>query len=111
VIKQLERTGVPSDILVSPEAPDLLRISKRSRESENRTEFSFLLRIESIAGMESWWPVEYRSAKEVVSCEKTMNGKVMVNMVRQQSLIELAETWAKSLEAQHVARTVGNALL
>ena len=111
VIKHLEGRASNTDVLVNSEGPQFLRVGKRTKQSDNQTEFSFLVRVEKSGQQETWWPIEYRSASEVVSCETTVNTKVMVNMARQESLIELAETWAKTLEAQQIAKSVGNALL
>ncbi|RYZ72844.1 MAG: hypothetical protein EOP09_02635 [Proteobacteria bacterium] len=111
IIKQLQSRTMPTDLALVQVERDLIRIEKRTKESESRTEFAFLLRITNVGSSESWWPIEYRSATEVVSCESVINGKVMVNLVKQDGLVELAETWAKTLEAQQVTSTVGNALL
>lgn len=111
IITQLQLRGLPSGLIVQQKSADQLWVEKRSTGSENRTEFSFFMRVERTSGRETWWPVEYRSAAEVISCETFVNGKVMVNLVKQDALIELAETWAKTLQAQQTAKAVGNALL
>lgn len=110
-IMQLQSRTIPGDLVVTQIAPDRLRIEKRTTGSENRTEFAFILRVEGVGFHEQWWPIEYKSATEVISCESVVNGRVLVNLVKQRSLIELAETWARTIEAQQTARSVGSALM
>ncbi len=111
VIKQLEKSGLPSGIFISHETSGALRVGKRFKESGSETDFSFLFRIFSFEGNDVWWPIEYRSSKDLIFCENEFNGKILVNLVKQQSLIEMSDTWAKSLEAQGVAKSFNNALL
>lgn len=112
VIQQLEARGSLRSIAINTVEESLIEIEKRTNGSESRTEFSFLIRIETQNNHETWWPVQYRSASgELISCETTVNGKTMVNLSKQDSLVDLAETWAKTLEAQDITSRVGNALL
>jgi len=112
VIQQLEARGALRSIAIRPMDKSLIEIEKRTNGSDSRTEFSFLIRIETQNNHETWWPVQYRSASgELISCETTVNGKTMVNLSKQDSLVDLAETWAKTLEAQEITSRVNNALL
>jgi hypothetical protein len=112
VIQQLEAHGALRSIVISKLDESLIEIEKRSSGSEVRTDFAFLIRLEKQNGREAWWPVQYRSSSgELISCETTVNGKTMVNLAKQDSLVDLAETWAKTLEAQVVTAKVGSALL
>jgi len=110
IIKQLQTRTMPSDLFVSQPEQNLVRIEKRTKASDSRTEFAFLLRTERRDKSETWWPVEYSTPTEVVSCETVINGRVLVNLVKQESLIELAETWARTLEAQQITKSMVTAL-
>lgn len=112
VIQRLETHMELRSIVIKRIEPSLIEIEKRTSGSESQTEFSFLIRIERQNSRETWWPVIYRSASgELISCETKVNGKTMVNLSKQDGLVELAETWAKTLEAQEVTSKVDNALL
>jgi hypothetical protein len=111
-IKRLQALSTSPLLLVTQFGSDLIRIEKRSGESGNRTEFSFTIRVEGPLGHETWWPIEYSGTNgEIIKAETQVNGRTLVNLSCQNDLIEVAETWARTLEAQHVTQTVGNALL
>ncbi|MBS1963095.1 MAG: hypothetical protein JST04_12845 [Bdellovibrionales bacterium] len=111
IIKALQANGVTKNIVLRGPTDNILWIEKRTRESESRTEFAFQIRIERVAGKDIWWPISYNSVSgEAISCETVANGRTLTNFVKQDVLIELAESWAKTLEAELVAKTVGNAL-
>ena len=112
VIKQLLRKQMPSELTVTKSGSSLLKIEKHLSGSESRTDFSFLVRIENHNDCEIWWPIEYNSASgEHLQAEVDVKGRKLVNLQKQQALLEVAETWAKSLESQIVAKKIGNALL
>lgn len=110
-IKRLEGTNKIPTFRIVPQGKDLLRIEKLSQSSADEYEFAFLVRIDRSNGNESWWPIEYRSLEgEILACERNLNGKTLVNVSKQNQLIDLAETWASSLEAQSVVRSVDGLL-
>lgn len=112
IIQQLNTRGGLHTVVINTINDSLIEIEKRTSGSDLQPEFTFVVRVERRNDRETWWPIQYRSSSdELISCETTFNGKAMVNLVKQQSLIDLAETWARTLEAQHVAKSVGNALL
>ena len=111
VIKSLQEQGAFDGVIISKPSDDLVWIEKQTNESDPRTEFGFQFRIESRKNKEFWWPVNYKaSSGEAISCETVINGKTLVNFAKQDVLLELAESWAKTLEAELVAKTVDNAL-
>lgn len=111
IIKTLQSKGALQGLIVSNQNDSIIWIEKRTCESDSRTEFAFQFRVEKLNNKEVWWPINYKSANgEAISCETNLNGKTLVNFVKQDALIELAESWAKTLEAELVARTVDNAL-
>lgn len=111
IIKGLQDRGALKGIALRGPTDNVLWIEKRTGESESRTEFTFQIRIDRVAGKDVWWPISYNSASgEAVSCETISNGKTLTNFVKQDALIELAESWAKTLEAELVAKTVDNVL-
>ncbi len=111
IIKGLQDRGALGGIALRGSTDNVFWIEKRTGESEIRTEFSFQIRIDRVAGKESWWPISYSSASgETISCETISNGKLLTNFVKQDALIDLAESWAKSLEAELVTKTVDNVL-
>lgn len=111
IIKGLQDRGAMKGIALRGPTDSVLWIEKRTGESENRTEFSFQIRIDRVAGKDTWWPISYSSASgETISCETVSNGKTLTNFVKQDTLIELAESWAKTLEAELVTKTVDNVL-
>ncbi len=110
-IQRIQQTGDTRTVQITLQTSDLLRVEKRTIGPEIRIEFSFLVRIEHTCGRELWWPIEYSSISgETIACEKLINGKTMVNLARQDQLIDIAETWAKTLEAQKITKEVSNAL-
>lgn len=111
IIKSLQDRGAMKGIAIRGPAENVLWIEKRTGESESRTEFTLQIRIDRVAGKDTWWPISYSSASgEAISCETVSNGKTLTNFVKQDALIDLAESWAKTLEAELVAKTVENAL-
>ena len=112
IIKRLQKQTIPSFLSIIADGPSLLQIEKRTGESGFRTEFGFTIRIETVAGREVWWPIQYIGSNgEIIKSETELNGRTLVNLQRQNELVTLAETWARTLDAQHVASAVGNALL
>lgn len=114
MVKRLEgeRESLPNGVIVSRQAENLLRISSPNKHGDQRSEFSFLIRVTKTGPKEIWWPVEYVGPDQtVLRCETTINGRRQVNIHKQASLVELANTWAGTLEAQSVAKSVNNALL
>ena len=111
IIKVLQAKGSLKFIACGDESESVVWIEKRTSESDNRTEFKFRFRKEAHGLKETWWPISYNNIHgETISCETQLNGKVLTNLLKQDSLIELAESWAKSLEAELVVNTVENAL-
>ncbi|MGK5085902.1 hypothetical protein WDW37_21650 [Bdellovibrionota bacterium FG-1] len=112
IIKQLLARGLPSGLMVSHLGPALVRIEKYTDGSEKQTEFAFTIRVEKSEGAECWWPIEYLGSNgEQIRSEVCVNGRTLTNLQKQTALVELADTWARTLEAQLVTQTVGNALL
>ena len=109
VIRKLQNKGLPPDLSIYIDGSGLVKIEKRSASSS--VEFSFLFRTEKMKAFEIWWPINYNSSQEDISCENIINGKTFVNLSKQTKLIELTNTWAKSLEAQFIVKTVNRALL
>ena len=99
-------------ISLKMESDDTVRVTKQSLATTDGFEFSMLVRIKAVGSKTEWLPIEFigRDGEEI-KCETVINGKTLVNMTKQEALYELAETWAKSLEAQNVVNTVENALL
>jgi len=111
IIKTLQSKGALTGLIVSSPDDSMVWVERRTSESESRAEFSFQFRVEKLNNKEVWWPVNYKGANgESISCETVHNGKTLVNFVKQDALIELAESWAKTLEAELVAKTVDNVL-
>lgn len=112
IIKHLQKTNLPRELVITSMPSDLLKIEKRTHGSEFRTEFSFVVRIERSKKTSTWWPIQYSSASgDDITSETHVNGRTLVNLQKQAALVDLAETWARTLEAQVVTKTVGNALL
>lgn len=112
VIQRLRNRAELYSIAIVPVGDSLIEVQKRTNRSENRTEFAFLIRVQNINGRETWWPIQYRGADgQTISCETMFNGKTLVNVTKQDSLIELSETWAKTLEAQDIAAKIDTALM
>jgi hypothetical protein len=112
IIQRLRDRAELYSIAVMPVSDSLIEVQKLTGRSENLTEFAFLIRVQTVNGRETWWPIQYRGADgHTISCETTVNGKTLVNMAKQDSLVELAETWAKTLEAQDVAAKIDTALM
>lgn len=111
IIKALQAKRALKCIDLVEESSSFFCIKKRNDRSEQRTEFQFRFRVEIQGAKEVWWPVSYSNIHgESVSCEMQFNGKTLTNIAKQDYLVELAESWARSLEAEHVVNTVGNAL-
>lgn len=111
IIKTLQSKGALRGLTISNPSDSIVWVEKRTGSSESRPEFAFKLRVEKLNNKEVWWPINYTNPNgETISCETNHNGKTLVNFAKQDSLIELAESWAKALEAELVANTVDNAL-
>lgn len=111
IIKGLQDRDALNGVALRGVADNQLWIEKRSPGPDVRTEFSFQIRVDRIGGKETWWPVSYCSASgDVINCETVSNGKTLTNVSKQDVLIELAESWAKTLEAELVAKTIDNVL-
>ena len=112
IIKKLLTRGLPTGLSVSYLSSDFIRIEKYTDGSEKHTEFVFTIRVQSISGAEYWWPIEYVSANgETLRSEVCVTGRTLINLQKQTALVDVAETWAGTLEAQLVTKTIGNALL
>lgn len=112
IIQRLIKRAELYSLAVVPVGDSLIEVQKRNQRSGNQTEFVFLIRVQSTGGRETWWPIQYRGPDgQTISCETTFNGKTLVNVAKQGTLIELTETWAKTLEAQDVAAKIDTALM
>lgn len=111
IIGSLQLKNALRLIDIGNEGESIFWIEKRTGTSDNPVAFHFRFRKEISNGKEIWWPVSYYNGQgEKISCERFFNGKVLTNLAKQDELISISESWARSLEAEHVVRTVDNAL-
>jgi len=74
-------------------------------------DFSFEIRTESFQDEHLWWPVSYQTASgEIIKAESESRGRTMVNNFNRRQLLELADTWAKSLLSQSVSHQLAGRL-
>lgn len=75
--------------------------------SPETTDFTFKFRILSTSGDVELWPVYFNDkAGRTLQAEMTFGGKVMTNAHLQNELIDLANTWGKSLSSQALTRSI-----
>jgi hypothetical protein len=98
------RKGLSSPILLEKNG-EYLRLSK-GKCVESGGEFDFTLLLRLVLGSKSieWWPVEWATrGTEKIVAEITVDGRRFTNIHIQSELIEIANTWGKSISAQRVA--------
>ncbi len=105
---KLQTVGVKFDW----QSPELIEIASISSNSNNDYDFSFVIRVSTYGKKEIWWPILYKGPNnEIINCESDFNGKKLVSLKKQSSLVELANTWAGTIEAKVVSSNVKNALI
>lgn len=100
-------SGLPYGIRIDVLNKDLIQISRLRSGSATDVEFHFVIRVAKHGPKKTWWPIEYKgSDQQVIVCESSLNGRTVVNLQKQASLVELANTWAGSLIAQETSSKI-----
>jgi hypothetical protein len=103
--------GLSSPVVLEKNG-EYLRLSKRRLgEISGDWEFTILLRL--IPGTKSleWWPVEWMSRDGKKLCaEIALEGRRLTNLQIQNELIDISNTWGKSISAQRVTRELERTL-
>ena len=105
------KKNVSSPILIERNG-EILTVAKRSGQgAEDKIEFQFKFKLLSVGKKTEWWPIFFNDCTgRTIEAEVQMNGRVLTNVQKQNELIDLANTWAKSIGAQGVSRKLeGNA--
>lgn len=118
VISRLQRrksdntSELPHGLRINAQGKDLIRIDRLRSGSTTEIEFCFVIRVTKHGTKEVWWPIEYKGRdQEIIKCESSLNGRTIVNLQKQASLVELANTWAGSLVAQESSSRINDATL
>ena len=87
---------------------DVLTVGKQTdKESTDNIEFQFKFRLLFIENKAEWWPVGFTdNTGRAIEAEVQMGNRVLTNVQKQNELIELSNTWAKSISSQHLTRTI-----
>jgi hypothetical protein len=98
------RKGLSSPILLEKNG-EYLRLSKgKCNEADDEFDFTLLLRLVPGSKSVEWWPVEWTTrGNEKIVAEIAVDGRRFTNIHVQSELIEIANTWGKSISAQRVA--------
>lgn len=105
------KKNVSSPILIERNG-EILTIAKRTGQGGlDKIEFQFRFKLSIVGNKTEWWPVFFNdSTGRTIDAEIQMGGKTLTNVQIQNELIDLANTWAKSIGAQGVSRKLeGNA--
>lgn len=86
----------------------LLTVAKRSSaDPVSKIDFEFTFRLSFVDEKTEWWPVFFNdSSGRTIEAEIKMGDRVLTNVQKQNELIELANTWAKSIGSQNLTRTI-----
>jgi hypothetical protein len=105
------KKGLSRPILLEKNG-EYIRLSKgQNIESGGEPDFTLLLRLIPAANSIEWWPVEWSSREgEKLVAEINRDGRRMTNLHVQNELIEIANTWGKSISAQRVSRELEGTL-
>ncbi len=101
------KKNVSSPIVIERNG-DVLTVAKRSgHENLAQVEFEFKFRLSFIENKTEWWPVGFNdNTGRTIEAETKMGNRVLTNVQKQNELIELTNTWAKSLSSQSLTRTI-----
>lgn len=95
---------VAGSVRVKRLSKNLFSVAKRDHTNDQEL-FSFTIREDQLGRKKIWWPIEYRAHDgEVIQSETIINDRLMVNMQKQNILNQLAEKWAKTLNAEVTSR-------
>lgn len=103
-----EITKNVSSPIVIEKSGDFLTVAKHSGQAAfDRIDFQFKFRLSFTEKKSEWWPVFFEdSAGHTIEAEVLLGGRTLTNLHKQKELIELANTWAKSLSSQTLKRTI-----
>ncbi len=101
-----------SSPIVLERSGDVLTISKRSgQDNFDKIDFQFKFKLSFVESKTEWWPIFFNdSTGRTIAAEVQMGNKVLTNVQKQNELIELANTWAKSISSQSLTRTIDGIL-
>ncbi len=73
----------------------------------DKIDFQFRFRLSFTDKKTEWWPVYFTdSTGRTIEAETKLGDRVLTNVHKQNELIELANTWAKSIGSQALTRTI-----
>jgi len=103
--------GLSSPIILEKNG-EYIRLSKgQNVKLDGDHDFTLLLRLIPAAKAIEWWPVEWSSRDgEKLCAEINVDGRRLTNLYVQNELIEIANTWGKSISAQRVSRELDGTL-
>lgn len=83
-------------------------ITKRSSSADSGSfDFQFIFRTYVIANRTEWWPTSFVDhSGHTIKAESIIGSRTLTNVAKQNEIIVLASTWAKSLNSQSLTRTV-----
>lgn len=87
---------------------NFLIVAKHSiGERGSKIDFEFTFRLTFVDDKTEWWPVVFNdSSGRKIEAEIKMGDRLLTNVQKQNELIELANTWARSIGSQNLTRTI-----
>lgn len=105
------KEGLSSPILLEKDGRHINLSKGQNTDSNVEPDFTLRLRLIPMGKVIEWWPVEWSSREgQKICAEITVNGRRMTNIHVQNELIEIANTWGKSISAQRVSRELEGTL-
>lgn len=81
------------------------------QDSFDKIDFQFKFKLSFVKNKTEWWPVFFNdSTGRTIEAKVQMGNRVLTDVQKQNELIELANTWAKSTSSQSLTRTIDGIL-
>lgn len=87
---------------------NILKVAKRTNSDlGSEVEFEFTFRLLVFEDKIEWWPIQFTDISgRKLDAEIKIGDRVLTNIHKQNELIELANSWAKSISSQNLTRTI-----
>lgn len=99
--------NLSSPITIERDGTLLTVTKKTSADYLRNIDFEFRFRLTFVDNKTEWWPVFFNdNSGQTIEAEIKLGNRVLTNVQKQNELIDLANTWAKSIRSQTLIRTI-----
>lgn len=99
--------NVSSPIMIEKKGGVITLSKCTDGDSLDKIDFQFKIRVSVTDRKTEWWPISFvDSTGRAIDAEVKLGDRTLTNVQKQNELIQLADTWAKSISSQSLKRTI-----